>query len=186
MSTMSPFTHQFAVDHLHSCPQKVISVCDVCEEAAGVWLENTQVHMCIRSAQILANYNMRMNVKHSGSTCWSAVLRVRTLYKILDIFLQDTKEPPASRWHWIGQRCDHTGSDRFRKRLHRQTLAHVFNMRGIWRLNKWEVKLEVRTSRLMRSILWHRRSHQDPMRVRNWSPSASVCHPFALLKNCFL
>ncbi len=62
-------------------------------------LENTQAHICIRSAQILAKYNMRMNVKHSGSTCWSTVLRVRTLYKVLDIFQQDTKEPPASRFN---------------------------------------------------------------------------------------
>ncbi len=28
-------------------------------------------------------------------------------------------------------------------------------------------------------------SNQDPMRARNWSPSDSACHPFALLKNCF-
>jgi hypothetical protein len=82
--------------------------------------------MCIRSAQILAKYNMRMNVKHLGSTCWNTVLRARTLYKVLHIFLQDTKE--------------HTESDKGVITLDRiestnacieQTLAHVVNMRGI-------------------------------------------------------
>ncbi len=148
---MSPFTHQFAVDHLHSCPQKVKSVCDVCEEAAGVWLENPQVHMCIRSAQILAKYNMRMNVKHLGSTCWSTVLRAQTLYKVLDIFLQDTKEHNKSDKGVITlDRIDSTNAC-IDKHLHMLSTWEGFddwtNETSIW---KWEFL------GWLRSILWHR------------------------------